>query len=137
MKKVLVTGSNGFIGSAIMRRLHRDGYPVRGALRSISNAACNSGEYVTIENLAKSSNWSSALEGIEVVIHTAARAHIMHDLAADPLKEYFAVNVGGTLNLARQAVASNVKRFIFISTVKVNGKSTTPGEPGWACLCGR
>jgi nucleoside-diphosphate-sugar epimerase len=69
-------------------------------------------------------NWSATLAGVEVVIHTAARAHIMRDEAADPLAEYRKVNVEGTLSLARQAANAGVRRFIFISSIKVNGEAT-------------
>ncbi len=69
------------------------------------------------------------MQGIEVVIHAAARAHIMRDEALDPLAEYRRVNVAGTLNLARQAASTGVRRFVFVSSIKVNGESTQPGRP--------
>jgi nucleoside-diphosphate-sugar epimerase len=62
------------------------------------------------------------------VVHLAARVHVMHDTASDPLSAFRSVNVQGTLNLARQAAAAGVKRFVFISSVKVNGESTQPGH---------
>ncbi|MBO9497508.1 SDR family oxidoreductase, partial [Thalassotalea sp. G20_0] len=74
-------------------------------------------------------NWSVALRGIDIIIHLAARAHIMGDEAADPLSEYRLVNVAGTLNLARQAAAAGVKRFIFVSSIKVNGETTSGLQP--------
>jgi nucleoside-diphosphate-sugar epimerase len=67
--------------------------------------------------------------GVDVVVHTAGRAHIMSDTAGDPLSQYRKVNVEGTLNLARQAAVAKVKRFVFISSIKVNGESTLPGKP--------
>jgi len=72
--------------------------------------------------------WGSALRDVNVIVHLAARVHVMHDTATDPLTAFRTVNVGGTLNLARQAAAAGVKRFVFISSVKVNGESTPPGR---------
>ena len=79
--------------------------------------------------IADSSSWGSALISQDVIIHTAARAHIMKDSVADPLTEYRKVNVDGTLNLARQSAIAGVKRFIFVSSIKVNGEQTAPGQP--------
>jgi nucleoside-diphosphate-sugar epimerase len=73
------------------------------------------------------SNYDKALINIEVLIHCAARAHVMNDSAINALEEFREVNTGGTLNLAQQAASAGVKRFIFISSVKVNGESTEPG----------
>jgi nucleoside-diphosphate-sugar epimerase len=74
-------------------------------------------------------DWSSALDDQHVVIHTAARAHILKDEVPDPLAEYRKVNVDGTMNLARQAAHAGVRRFVFISSIKVNGEQTRPGVP--------
>ena len=82
-----------------------------------------------IQDLDADTDWSTALANQQVVIHTAARAHIMKDEVADPLAEYRRVNVDGTLNLARQAAGAGVKRFIFISSIKVNGEQTPLGQP--------
>jgi len=81
------------------------------------------------KELATTEDYSDCLAGVSVVIHAAARVHVMDDTAADPLAAYREVNVAGTLNLARQAAASGVKRFIFISTIKVNGEATLPEQP--------
>ena len=67
------------------------------------------------------------MRDVSAVIHLAARVHVMHDTSADPLTAFRAVNVDGTLNLARQSAAAGVKRFVFVSSVKVNGESTQPG----------
>jgi nucleoside-diphosphate-sugar epimerase len=82
-----------------------------------------------VGNFTGDTDWSTALTNQQVVIHAAARAHIMKDEVADPLAEYRRVNVDGTLNLARQAAAAGVKRFIFISSIKVNGEQTPLGQP--------
>jgi nucleoside-diphosphate-sugar epimerase len=83
---------------------------------------------VEVQGLDANTNWLATLTNQQVVIHAAARAHIMKDEVSDPLTEYRCVNVDGTLNLARQAAAMGVKRFIFISSIKVNGELTHPGK---------
>jgi len=80
-------------------------------------------------NLAPETNWLIALSGVRAVIHTAARVHVMGNFAGDTLAEFRRVNVAGTLNLARQAVDAGVRRFVFISSIKVNGEQTLPGRP--------
>ena len=77
-----------------------------------------------VGNIGPETDWSDALSGIEDIVHLAARVHVMRESAADPLAEFRKVNTAGTLNLARQAVAAGVKRFVFISTIKVNGERT-------------
>lgn len=79
--------------------------------------------------MADYDGFENGLSGIDVIIHCAARAHIMHDEVADPLEEYRRVNVEGTLNLARQGVAAGIKRFIYLSSIKVNGESNSLGSP--------
>ncbi len=82
-----------------------------------------------VGDLDSVTDWTAALQNIDVVVHAAARVHVMDDVVTDPLEEYRRVNVAGTLNLARQAVAAGAKRFIFISSIKVNGEGTTLGKP--------
>lgn len=79
--------------------------------------------------LTATTDWSTELQEVEAIIHCAARVHVMRDEVADPLAQYRAVNVDGALQLARQAAAAGVKRFIFISSIKVNGEVTEPGKP--------
>jgi len=74
-------------------------------------------------------DWSLALQGVAIVVHLAARVHVMKEVSGDPLTEFRRVNVEGTFNLARQAGAAGVRRFVFISSVKVNGESTQDGRP--------
>lgn len=85
-------------------------------------------ESVHVSPLSRDTDWSDALQGIDAVVHTAARVHVMHTDAA-ALSDFRAVNVEGTAALARQAAKAGVKRFVFISSVKVNGESTLPGAP--------
>lgn len=120
---ILVTGATGFIGSAVLAELDSRGATIRGATRDL-----NQGSYMAVGNIGPDTDWSSALSGVDIVIHTAARVHVMDDADEDPLAEYRKVNVEGTLNLARQAAFDGVKRFIFISSIKVNGEFTRPGE---------
>lgn len=80
-------------------------------------------------NLDPSTDWSAGLKGCAAVIHTAARVHVMNEKAQDPLAEFRRINVEGTLNLARQAAAAGVKRFVFLSSIKVNGEMTPIGQP--------
>ncbi len=123
--KVLVTGSTGFLGRALMARLReRCATTAIGSVRRLIVGAEQRG-FVQVGDLAIDTSWSDALPGVRVVIHVAARAHIMKDEMADPLAEYRRVNVDGTLNLARQAAAAGVKRFVFISSIGVNGNVNT------------
>lgn len=121
---ILLTGSTGFVGSALLVHLKKlPEFRVVAAVRSAVSPA--SDDVVVVGNIDGTTDYSSALSGVNVVVHAAALAHIMRDEAADPLAEFRKVNVEGTLNLAKQAVAAGVKRFIYISSIKVNGESTT------------
>jgi nucleoside-diphosphate-sugar epimerase len=86
-------------------------------------------EEVRIRDLAEHGDWSAALDGVASVIHVAGRAHVMHETADDPLAEFRRVNVAGTSALARQAARAGARRFVFISSIKVNGEETMPGRP--------
>lgn len=118
--RILLTGASGFLGSSLLNRLNSIAEVVP-VLREVSGATKNS----VIHEINSETDWSDSLRDISVVIHCAARAHIMRDKSIDPLTEYRKVNVDGTLNLARQAAKAGIRRFIFISSVKVNGESTT------------
>ena len=123
---ILLTGSNGFLGSALNAEAVKRDIPVRAAVRSAGKT-----DIVTaheVGDIGSNTAWKTALEGIDTVIHTAARVHVMSDKASDPLAMFRMVNVAGTLNLARQAVSNGVKRFVFVSSIKVNGELTFPGQ---------
>ena len=125
--KCLVTGANGFVGRSLCAGLARQGHAVRAAVRS-ANAWIVGVEPVVVGSISAETDCFAALHGVDAVVHLAARVHVMHDTASDPLAEFRAANVDVTLNLARQAAAAGVKRFVFISSVKVNGESTQPGQ---------
>lgn len=122
---ILVTGGGGFIGSAVLARLQLGRVPAVGAARGAQlPPGCVRGP-----SLEAGGAWSSLLDGCEAVVHTAARVHVMHDSATDPLHAYRQANVAGTLSLARQAATAGVRRFVFISSIKVNGEHTEVGRP--------
>jgi nucleoside-diphosphate-sugar epimerase len=124
---VLITGSNGFVGRSFCDRLGLDHVPFRAAVRTLASALPE-GDSVAIVAIDGQTDWCTALSGISTVIHLAARVHVMADTAHDPLAEFRKVNVEGTLNLARQASTAGVKRYVFMSSVKVNGEATEPGH---------
>jgi len=128
--RVLVTGVTGFVGGAIARSLAKLGViDCVGSVRMIEPAKKYFCRLVEVGELDQLTDWSSALNGRQVVIHAAARTHIMKGRGGKPQAEYHKVNVDGTLNLARQAASAGVKRFIFISSIKVNGEQTSLGKP--------
>ena len=116
---ILVTGSNGFVGSALCATLRARGVGVRAAVRK---SATN--EQVNVGDLNGGTDWRLALAGCSTVIHLAARVHVMADTEQDPMRAYREVNVDATMNLARQAVQAGVRRLVFVSSVKVNGEAT-------------
>ena len=126
INKTLVTGATGFVGGRLLQRLSGEGgRAVVAAVRSV-NAALPAGvATVFVDGLGPATNWSLALEGVDAVVHCAARAHVMKELAVDPLTVYRQVNVEGTLALARQAALAGVRRFVFISSIGVNGNQTS------------
>ena len=128
---VLVTGATGLIGSAVLQAVHScTGSAARGAVRNGAEATVGSAGpmWTPVGDIGPACNWSQALAGMRHVIHTSARAHIMRDAATDPLAEFRRVNFDGTLNLARQSAAAGVRRFVFLSSIKVNGEQTDPGR---------
>jgi nucleoside-diphosphate-sugar epimerase len=121
--KFLVSGASGFVGKALCAELKRRGEEVRAASRG-SDGADDCFECAIVGNIDGKTNWDSALTGIGVVIHLAARVHVMNDTASDPLDEFRKINVDGTVNLATQAARAGVKRLVYVSSIKVNGEGT-------------
>ncbi|MCW8159134.1 UDP-glucose 4-epimerase family protein [Stutzerimonas stutzeri] len=120
--KLLVTGATGFVGSRLMTKLGRcDDFIVIPCIRFSSSLICNFPRAEYIDEISPFTDWSSILVNIDSIVHVAGRAHIPSDKTLDVLDEYCKVNVGGTLNLGRQAAAAGVKRFVYISSIGVNG----------------
>ena len=129
MENVLVTGASGFIGRALVSAFDSN-ITVRITLRKKNiPQLIDVNDTVFVADINKNTNWLNALGGIEVVVHLAARVHIMDDSVSEPLSEYRKVNFDATLNLAKQAAESGVKRFIYLSSIKVNGEFTKVNQP--------
>ena len=126
--RILVTGATGFVGTAMIERLVRDGRHVtRATVRRAGSLAAPNIE-VAMGDLAPGTNWTPALADVTAVVHLAARVHIMRETDANPLEAFRQTNVTGTLELARQAADAGVKRFVYLSSIKVNGESGTYTE---------
>jgi UDP-glucose 4-epimerase len=121
--KILVTGANGFIGRHLSSHLVSIGHTVGSAVRSPGSAPDGTAE-VVVGNLAGATDWTGLLQGFDVVIHLAARVHVMNDTSVDPLSEFRQVNALATAALARAAANQGVTRLVFLSSIKVNGEST-------------
>jgi len=142
---IMVTGSDGFVGSQLCRELLCRGSRVLGAKRTVGDGSRREKEIsqpggnrketpilhtVNVGDIGPNTDWAQALAGIDAVVHLAARTHIMRDSAAHPLAEFRRVNVDGTRRLAEAAAQAAVKRFVFLSSVKVNGESTDSAPLG-------
>ena len=128
--RVLVTGATGYIGSAVLRRLASDArHKALGSIRRGMEVPVAGVSYVVVETLGPETDWQQALDGADVLLHTAARVHVMNDTDSCSLSKYREVNVDGTLNLARQAANAGLRRFVFVSSIKVNGEKTQLGKP--------
>lgn len=123
MGMTLVTGASGFVGSHLVGEMRRRGLPVRGVTRGVVPGL------VTIPAYGPDLDWSDFLEGVDTVVHLAARVHVMRETAPDPLAEFRVANVSAAVNLAHQAAKVGVRRFVFVSSIKVNGEHTELGKP--------
>jgi nucleoside-diphosphate-sugar epimerase len=121
MQKILVTGSNGFIGRALCRELLARGFGVRGAQRTFDNFE---GLELVNGSMDPSFEWAQALSGMDCIVHCAARTHILVQIKQRPLDLFRLINTESTLNLAEQAAKNGIKRFIYISSIGVNGPRT-------------
>jgi nucleoside-diphosphate-sugar epimerase len=119
MSRVLVTGADGFVGRALASRLAEAGHAVVQVARASSDE-----RVLAIGDIAAYDQWSSYLEGVDAVIHLAGRAHVVRETAGDGMDEFRRVNVEGTLRLARAAATAGVGRFVFVSSIGVNGVRT-------------
>ena len=127
-RRVCLTGCTGFLGRRLTQVLSSH-LAVDLTVTARVPLTEENASAVNVTEISGQTDWSTALPNQQVVIHTAARAHIMKDSVPDPLTEYRKVNAEGTLNLARQSAAAGVKRFIFVSSIKVNGEKTASGQP--------
>jgi nucleoside-diphosphate-sugar epimerase len=126
--RVLVTGATGFVGQALLPLLLEGGCAVRAAVRRQPLAAAGV-ESVVVGDIGPATEWAAALADVDAIVHMAARVHVMRDDVGDPHAAYRATNTFGTLRLAEAAAQAGVRRFVFLSTVKVNGDRTFPGRP--------
>ncbi|WP_264297970.1 UDP-glucose 4-epimerase family protein [Alkalilimnicola sp. S0819] len=123
-----MTGASGFVGRGLIEQALTQ-WPLRAAVRRPTQDLPEGVELAPIAGLGPDTDWTAAVAEVGVVVHAAARVHVMGDRAADPLAEFRQTNVQGTLRLAEQAAAAGVKRFIYLSSIKVNGESTEAGRP--------
>jgi nucleoside-diphosphate-sugar epimerase len=124
--RILITGGSGWVGGTLIRELNRQGRDVVAAIRS--NADLPDVKKLKISAVDGAQIWTDALSDRQVVLHLAARVHVMADKSSNPIDEYRNTNVEGTLNLARQAAAAGIRRFVFASSIKVNGEGTSAGH---------
>ncbi len=122
--RILITGINGWVGSAFALHCRALGLQVSGSTRSQIGV-----DVMGVGDINANTDWTRALVGCDVVTHLAARVHVMHETTANPLAAFREVNTAGTLRLARQAAAHGVRRFLFVSSIKVNGERTQMGRP--------
>jgi len=127
--KVLVTGASGFVGGPVCRRLLAAGHEVVAAVRRDGCFLPLEVEARRVDPLGPDTDWRAALRGCDAVVHLAARAHVMRDRVRDPLTLFRRVNRDGAVRLAEQAVAAGIGRLLFVSSIKVNGEVTLPGQP--------
>lgn len=129
-RRVAVTGATGFVGRALVAQLvGMGGAEVLALTRKNPTNPVLGAKYIKTGDLTSENQWQSVLADVHTVVHTAARAHVLNDRAVDPLSEYRHVNTAGTLRLAEHAAAVGVKRFVFLSSIGVNGVQTVSGQP--------
>jgi nucleoside-diphosphate-sugar epimerase len=124
MSKLLITGSTGFLGKALCKNLKIKKHLIHTAIRSENQILIEGTKSFNVGDICSTTKWKNALMGIDCVIHCAARTHVMKEEKKNQLLSYRKINVEGTKNLAIQAASQGVKRFIFISSIKVNGEQT-------------
>lgn len=127
VKRILVTGANGFIGRSLCAEAVARNLVVIGATRTACNVAANV-KNIVVGSVDSNTDWQEALAGCDVVIHLAARVHVMQESSDNPLAEFRRLNLVGTEHLARSAASAGVKRFVYVSSIKVNGEETASND---------
>ena len=127
VQRVLVTGANGFVGGHVCKRLAHGGVDVVGTVQCSESVSKLPHEFqpIVTGDICADFDWSSALDGVDAVVHLAARTHVVRDRTRDPLSAYRRVNVAGTKNLLSACKAANVSRFLFLSSIKAVGEGAS------------
>mgnify|MGYP001264187034 CR=1 FL=1 len=120
--KILITGSNGFVGESLCKLLLQEGAKMNKCHGHSYTEKLGTNDFLI--DLCKDSDWSSALKGCKTVIHLASRVHVIRENSKNPLEEFLKINLDGTVNLARQASELGIEKFIFLSSIGVNGPET-------------
>ncbi|MFO0678090.1 MAG: NAD-dependent epimerase/dehydratase family protein [Polyangiaceae bacterium] len=126
VRKILLTGSSGFVGTAVRARFAERGV----AVRSVTRRGTGDGTSFAIATLDETTCWDGAWDGVDAVVHLAAKVHAMDEQGSEHLETYRKVNVRGTIHLAREAAKAGVKRFVHVSSVKAAGESSTTSADG-------
>ena len=124
MSKILITGATGFVGNRLLAMLQDNGHSCRAAVRRASSSVDVQTDSIVVGEVDAHTDWSQAVQDIDVIVHLAARVHIMNDQVDNPLVEFRKINLDGTRSLAEAAAKAGVKRFVYISSIKVNGEAT-------------
>lgn len=120
---ILVTGAGGFVGRAVVSELAKRGVSYRAVTRRAREGCLGIG------HIDPATDWAKALDGVDAVVHLASRAHVVNETVAGSGACFPSTDVDATLNLARQAAVAGVRRFVFVSSIKVNGEATRRGRP--------
>ena len=123
--RVLVTGANGFIGRELVQNLVQDGYSVVAPVRRFTPYIPKAVKQVVISDLSEIVDWTEVLSGVTTVIHLAARAHVISESEENPSETFYRVNTQVTIDIARQAASVGVQKFIYMSSIGVNGNSNS------------
>lgn len=124
MLNILLTGVTGFVGNRLLTMLKEKGHQCRAAIRRPSSTVDVQTDSVVVGEIDAQTDWHEAVKDMDVVVHLAARVHVMNDQSDNPLLEFRKINLEGTRSIAEAAVKAGVKRFVYISSIKVNGEAT-------------